>query len=41
MAAMMKNPSMTAAQQKQVTQQAAAAYQAQAMQQLIKQVKAE
>ncbi|ARQ92397.1 DUF4811 domain-containing protein [Levilactobacillus brevis] len=41
MAAMMKNPSMTAAQQKQITQQAAAAYQAQAMQQLIKQVKAE
>jgi len=39
MAAMTKNPSMTAAQQKQVTQQATAAYQAQAMKQLIAQVK--
>lgn len=41
MAAMMKNPTMSAAEQKKVTQQAAAAYQAKAMQQLIKQVKAE
>ncbi|MCT4488058.1 DUF4811 domain-containing protein [Levilactobacillus parabrevis] len=41
MAAMTKNPSLSAAEQKKVTKQAAAAYQAQAMQQLIKQVKAE
>lgn len=41
MAAMMKNPTMSAAEQKKVTQQAAAAYQAKAMQQLIKQIKAE
>lgn len=39
MAAMTKNPSMTAAQQKKVTQAATAAYQAQAMKQLLAQVK--
>lgn len=39
MAAMTKNPSMSAAQRQQVIKQATAAYQAQAMQQLIKQVK--
>ncbi|WP_367296381.1 DUF4811 domain-containing protein [Levilactobacillus yonginensis] len=39
MTAMMKNPTMSAAQQKQVTKQALAAYQAQAMKQLIAQVK--
>jgi len=39
MAAMTKNPTMSAAQQKKVTQQAAAAFQAQAMKQLIAQIK--
>ncbi|WP_143461792.1 DUF4811 domain-containing protein [Levilactobacillus enshiensis] len=39
MAAMTKNPTMSAAEQKKVTQQATAAYQAQAMKQLIAQVK--
>ncbi|MFC6261625.1 DUF4811 domain-containing protein [Levilactobacillus fujinensis] len=39
MAAMTKNPTMSATEQKKVTQQATAAYQAQAMQQLIAQVK--
>lgn len=39
MAAMTKNPTMSAAQQKQVTKQATAAYQAQAMKQLIAQIK--
>lgn len=39
MAAMKKNPTMSAAEQKQVTQQATATYQAQAMKQLIAQVK--
>ncbi|WP_261809746.1 DUF4811 domain-containing protein [Levilactobacillus humaensis] len=40
MAAMTKNPTMSTAEQKKVTQAAAAEYQAQAMKQLIKQVKA-
>lgn len=39
MAAMTKNPTMSTAQRQQVIKQATAAYQAQAMQQLIKQVK--
>ncbi|WP_125544966.1 DUF4811 domain-containing protein [Levilactobacillus lindianensis] len=40
MAAMVKNPTMSPAEQKKVTQAAAAEYKAQAMQQLIKQIKA-